>query len=267
MVDPFHLEAYKDVTINYNRDIEAFPLLKRILDRIIAKDDVYKSPTDMGVNRAGFGIFDDDIVQEAAKQEIIRRYYRYACEHVMGFVDKDSVERAELLVEEIGLKPEDRTVVLPARKAAQEAEGKNKTDIFCGAAIELHDKTIITGKNSPLMHAASSVILNAIKTLAEVPDKIHLLSPSTIESIGKLKASISNSNVLSLNVEETLIALSISATTNPTAQLAMEKLKELKGCDMHLSHMPTPGDEAGLRKLGVHLTCDPVFSSNNLYIS
>ncbi|MDD4202565.1 MAG: DUF1846 domain-containing protein [Candidatus Omnitrophica bacterium] len=267
MVDPFHLEAYNKVTINYNRDIEAFPLLKRILQRIVAENAVYKSPTDMGVNRAGFGIFDDKVVQEAAKQEIIRRYFRYACEHVMGFTDKDSVERAALLVEEIGLKPEDRTVVLPARKAAQEAEVTNKTDIFCGAALQLHNRSIVTGKNSPLMHAASSVVLNAIKTLAEIPDKIHLLSPSTIGSIGKLKTIISNTKILSLNVEETLIALSISATTNPTAQLAMEKLKELKGCDMHLSHMPTPGDEAGLRKLGVHLTCDPIFSSNNLYLT
>jgi uncharacterized protein (UPF0371 family) len=265
MVDPYHLEAYKEVTINYNRDIEAFPLLQRILKRVMDKDKIYKSPTDMGVNRAGFSIFDDEITQEAAKQEIIRRYFRYSCEHVMGFVDKDAVERSLLLVEEIGLKPEDRKVVVPARNAAKEKGINNKTDMCCGGAIELHDKTIVTGKNSSLMHAPSSVILNAIKTLAGIPDKIHLLSPTTIESIANMKTVISNSKAISLNVEETLIALSISATTNPTTQMAMEQLKDLKGCDMHLSHMPTTGDESGLRKLGVHLTCEPVFASENLF--
>jgi uncharacterized protein (UPF0371 family) len=223
----------------------------------------------MGVNRAGFGIVDDDTVQEAAKQEIIRRHFRYSCEYALGFVDKETVDRAELIMGELNLKPEDRKVVEPARKAAREAEkkGKGHEGIFCGAALELKDDSIITGKNSPLMHATSSLILNVIKTLADIPDKIHLLSPNIIESIGKLKKSISNTKTVSLDLEEALIALSISAATNPTSQLAMEKLKELQGCEVHLTHIPTPGDETGLRRLGVNLTSDPQFSTKNLFIT
>jgi len=267
MIDPFHLEAYGKTAINYNRDVDAFPLLRRILERIMGEDTVYKSPTDMGVNRAGFGIVDDEVVREAARQEIIRRYFRYACEYAMGFVDKETVERSALLVEEIGMKPEDRAVVGPAREAMEEAgrTGKGNENIFCGAAIELDDGTIVTGKNSPLMHASSSLILNAVKILAGVPDKIHLLSPATIGSIAKLKEGLSKGRSLSLDLEETLIALGINAATNPTAQLAMEKLKDLRGCDVHITHMPTPGDEAGLRKLGVNLTADPNFASKNLF--
>jgi len=267
LIDPFHLEAYNKKAINYNRDVEIFPVLKKILQRIMENNTVYQSPTDMGVNRAGFGIVDDGVVQEAAKQEVIRRYFRYACEYAMGFVDKETVERAALILEEIGMKPEERIVVKPARRAALEAEEKNKGNkgIFCGAAIELNDGSIVTGKNSTLMHAASSLILNAVKTLAGLPDKIHLLSPTTIESIGKLKKSISKKKSISLDLEETLIALSISAATNPTAQEAMEKLKDLRGCEVHMSHMPTPGDEAGLRKLGVNLTSEPNFSTDNLF--
>ena len=269
LIDPFHLEAYNKTAINYNRDVEIFPVLKKILQKIMGEDAVYKSPTDMGVNRAGFGIVDDAVVQEAAKQEIIRRYFRYACEYAIGFTDKETVERAALIVEEIGMKPEDRSVVVPARQAALNAEKKNKGNegIFCGAAIKLYNGMIVTGKNSSLMHAVSSLVLNAVKTLAEIPDKIHLLSPATIKSIGKLKGSISKKKNISLNLEETLIALSISAATNPTAQLAMEKLKDLYSCDAHLSHMPTPGDEAGLRKLGINLTSEPNFATNNLFVT
>jgi len=268
MIDPFHLEAYDKVAINYNRDVEIFPVLRRILQKIKGAEAVYKSPTDMGVNRAGFGIVDDVLVQEAARQEIIRRYFRYTCEYAVGFADKETVERAALIAEEVGMKPEDRVVVEPARQAALDAEKKKKGNegVFCGAAIELHNGTIITGKNSSLMHAASSLVLNAVKELAEIPDKIHLLSPITIEAIGKLKIGISRKKTISLDLEETLIALSISAATNPTVGIAMEKLKDLHGCEVHLSHMPTPGDEAGLRKLGVNLTSEPSFATNNLYL-
>jgi len=268
MIDPFHLEEYNEVSINYNRDVDAFPLLGRILEKIMGGEAVYKSPTDMGVNRAGFGIIDDEVVQAAAKQEIIRRYFRYSCEYAMGFVDKETVERAQLIVEEVGMSPEDRPVVAPAREAMQEARNKQKGNegIFCGAALKLANGDIITGKNSEIMHASSSLILNAVKKLADLPDSIHLLSPATIESIGKLKKGLASNKPLSLDLEETLIALSICAATDSKAQLAMEKLKDLNGCDVHLTHMPTPGDEAGLRKLGVHLTSDPEFSSSNLFV-
>ena len=268
LIDPFHLETYGETAINYNRDVDAFPLLERILEKITGTEAMYKSPTDMGVNRAGFGIVNDEVVREAARQEIIRRYFRYRCEYAMGFVDKGTVQRIEMIMEEMDLKPTYRKVVGSAIGAAEEAQGKKRGSegIFCGAAIELKSGTIITGKNSELMHAASSLVLNAIKELAEIPDKIHLLSPAIIESIANLKKNISGEKIISLDLEEALIALSISATTNPTAQLAMEKLKELAGCEVHMTHMPTPGDEAGLRRLGINLTSDPNFSSQSLFV-
>ena len=269
LIDPFHLETYNETAVNYNRDVEIFPVVKRILEKITAAESEYSSPTDMGVNRAGFGIIDDGIVQEAARQEVIRRFFSYSYEHAMGFVDKETVERAELLMEELDVKPIDRRVVSFAREAAQDAQKRKKGNegIFCGAAIELQDGSVITGKNSPFMHATSSLVLNAIKHLAEIPDKIHLLSPNIIESIRNLKEDISNKKIVSLNLEETLIALSISAATNPTAQLAMEKLKELQGCEVHMTHIPTPGDEAGLRTLGVNISIEPNFSSKWLFVA
>ena len=268
LVDPFHLKAYQKIAINYNRDVDAFPLLERILEKITGSESIYKSPTDMGVNCAGFGIADDAAVKEAAKQEVIRRYFRYRCEYAMGFTDKGTVERVELLMKELGITPQGRSVVGPATKAFKEAEKKKKGNkgVYCGAAIELRDGSIVTGKNSELMHAASSLTLNSVKKLAGIPDKIHLLSPSIIDSIGNLKKSLGADKIVSMDLEETLIALSISATTNPTAGLAMEKLKELSGCEVHMTHIPAPGDEAGLRQLGVNLTSDPDFSSKSLFI-
>ncbi|MGB2705950.1 MAG: DUF1846 domain-containing protein, partial [Candidatus Omnitrophota bacterium] len=267
LVDPFHLEAYKKTAINYNRDVEAFPLLRRILEKITGTESIYKSPTDMGVNRAGFGIVNDRAAKEAAKQEIIRRFFRYTCEYAMGLTDKGTVERSKAIMAEVGATPEERCIVKPARKAAREAMRKKKGNdgIFCGAAIKLKNGIIVTGKNSPLMHASSSLVLNAIKQLAEIPDKIHLLSPDIIESIGDLKRNISGAKTVSLDLEETLIALSIGAATNPTAKLAIEKLKELQRCEVHTTHIPTPGDEAGLRQLGVNLTSDPNFSTRLLF--
>ncbi|OGF68113.1 MAG: hypothetical protein A2Y62_08520 [Candidatus Fischerbacteria bacterium RBG_13_37_8] len=267
LLDPFHIEAYNIPAVNYNRDVEVFPVLKRILEKITGSDSFYKSPTDMGVNRAGFGIINNEVVKNAAKQELIRRYFRYRCEYMMGLVEKDTVQRAELLMKELKVSPEERSVVNPAHQAAEEAriKGKGNKGIFCGAAIELHDGSIITGKNSPLMHAAPSLILNAVKNLAGIPDAIHLLSPTIIEAIGNLKKNILSAKTESLDLEELLISLSINASSNPAAQHALEKLKELKGCEMHMTHIPSPGDEAGLRKLGINLTTDPNFSTTSLY--
>ena len=266
LVDPFHLETFGESAVNYNRDVEVFPVLRRIMEKITGAEAFYKSPTNMGINCAGLAISDDDAVRAAARQELIRRYFRYRCEFVMGFVDKDTVQRAELLMKELKVKPEDRRVVEPARQAAEDAErtGKGNNGIYCGAALELRDGRIVTGKNSPLMHAASSLILNAIKQLAEVPDKIHLLSPSIIESVANVKEHILGAKTVSLDVAEVIIGLSINSSFNPTAQIVLEKLKELKGCELHLTHIPTPGDEAGLRRLGVNVTSDPNFPSKNL---
>jgi uncharacterized protein (UPF0371 family) len=268
-VDPFHLESYKETAINYNRDVEVFPVLKRIFERITGGTSLYKSPTDMGVNRAGFAIVNDNVVRHAATQEVIRRFFRYQCEYIMGYADSETVQRTELLMKELNVGPEDRPVVKPAKQAAKDAFKKKKGNegVYCGAAVELKDGTIVKGENSPLMHAASSLVLNAVKKMAGIPKQIHLLPPNIIESISHMKANILNTSHLSLDLEETLIALSISATANTAAQPALEKLKELQECEMHITHIPTPGDEAGLRRLGVNLTSDPNFSSKNLFIT
>lgn len=268
-IDPFHLEAYGVTTVNYNRDIEVFPVLQRILQKITGGAAIYRSPTDMGVNRAGFGIVDDAAVREAAQQEVVRRYFRYACEYAMGVADKDTVNRIERTLCELILKPTDRPTVEPARRAAEDAagQGKGNEGIVCGAAIELRDGTMVTGKNSSLMHAASSLLLNAVKHLAGIPDTMHLLPPNIIESISHLKKDVLSMRQISLDLEETLTALAISATMNPAAQMAVEKLKELKNCEAHLTHIPTPGDEAGLRRLGINVTSDPSFASKSLFVA
>jgi uncharacterized protein (UPF0371 family) len=268
MVDEHHLRAYNVNVVNYNRDIEAFHLLKRIIEKITGGESMYQSPTDMGVNRASSGIVNDAIISEASHQEIIRRYFRCAVEYVMGIVDKDTLNQAIKIMKKIGAKAEDRKVVLPAREAAKDAErnGKGNAGIYCGAAIELHDGTILTGKNSPLMHASSSLILNATKHLAGLPDNMYLLPKNIIDSVSYLKKNILDGKMVSLDVEETLILLGISALSNPAAQMALEKLKLLRDCEVHLTHIPTPGDEAGFRKMKVNITCDPEFSSKSLFI-
>jgi uncharacterized protein (UPF0371 family) len=269
VIDSFHLEAYNEKAVNYNRDVEAFPLLRRIIESITNEPSFYKSPTDMGVNRAGFGIVNDEVVRAASRQEIVRRYFRYACEYAMGLADKETVQRAELIMKEIGASPEDRTVVAPARsKAAAHAPSTN-TDhhVSCAAALQLVDGTIITGRNSDLMHAASAVVMNAVKHLAGIPDDIHLLPPSIINSLSHFKREILQGRQVSLDLEETLVALSISATDRPETLAAVERLKDLRGCEMHLTHIPTPGDEAGLRKLGLNLTSEPTFATKQLFMA
>jgi uncharacterized protein (UPF0371 family) len=267
LIDPFHLEACEQRAVNYNRDVEIFPVLRRILERITAAASPYRSPTDMGVNRAGFAITDDAVVREAAIQEVIRRFFRYQCEYALGSVEPATVQRTELLLRELGVQPERRRVVPPARQAAESARarGKGHEGICCGAAIELPNGTLATGCNSPLMHASSSLVLNAVKQLARLPDPLHVLAPGVIESITNLKRGVLQRKTASLNLEETLIALSVSAAANPAAQMAMEQLAELRGCEVHLTHIPAPGDEAGLRRLGVNVTSDPQFPSRDLF--
>jgi uncharacterized protein (UPF0371 family) len=268
LIDPFHLNAYNETAVNYNRDVEIFPVLQRILKKIMGDGLPYQSPTDMGVNRAGFAVVNDKVVKEAAKQELIRRYFRHNYENILGISKKETVEKIVLLMEEVNAEPEDRSVVKPARRAASEEreKGKGIPEICCGASIELHNGCIITGKNSYLMSAASSLILNAIKQLAEIPDKIHLLSPHILKHIGNLKKDTLGLKLEVLDLQDTLTALSISAATNPTAELAMEKLKELCDCEVHLTHIPAPGDEIGLRRLKVNLTADGNYPSADLYI-
>jgi uncharacterized protein (UPF0371 family) len=187
----------------------------------------------------------------------------------MGVADKETLQRSELLMKELDVSPENRSTVVPARQAARDAEasGKGNDGMFCGAAMELADGTMVTGKNSPEMHSASALILNAVKQLAGIPPSVHLLPPAIISSLTHLKQDVLQRTMLSLDLEETLIALSFSATGDASATLAVEKLKDLRGREVHLTHIPPPGDEAGLRKLGVNLTSDPQFVSNQLFQS
>ncbi len=269
LIDPFHLEAHGETAINYNRDVDAFPVLQKILERITGGEPYYRSPTDMGVNKATAGIVDDDAIQAAARAEVVRRYFRYSSEYAMGLTDEGTVERIQRIMEGLRLEPENRPVVEPARQAAVEAQqqGKGNEGFYCGAAIQLKDGSVVTGKNSPLMHAASSLVINAVKRLAGVPADIHLLAPSIIESVARLKTDILGRKSVSLDLEETLLALGVSVTANPMAQLCVDALKELRGCDIHMTHIPTPGDETGLRRLGVHLTSDPSFATKDLFVS
>jgi uncharacterized protein (UPF0371 family) len=261
LVDPFHLSAYGVTAINYNRDVENFNIVKSITEKIIDKDNPmssYKSPTNMGVNMAKEGIVDDEVVQAAAKQEIIRRWFRYNREFIEGKGKKAAVERVEKLMEELEVKVADRKVINPARRAAIEAEkkGKGHKGVYCGAAIELKNGKIIRGNNSLLLHAESAAVINAVKMLARIPRKIDLLPNSIISNIGSLKERVLGENSPSLNLEETLITLAISAAGNPMAEAGIKVFKKLSGCEMHITHLPSPGDEAGLRKLGINYTTD-----------
>ena len=270
MIDPYHLQAYGKTTVNYNRDVDAFPLLRAIWEQMTGQACPYKSPTDMGVNRIGFGIVDDEVVREASKQEVIRRYFRYLCDFAKGTTDRESVETADALMRKLSLKPEDRIPVEAARQAAQSAKeaGKGKAggEIVSGAAIVLKDGRVITGRNSDDMHAASAMMLNAIKALAGIPEQIPLIAPDIIRSITHMKHDIlKGGSYTSLNLDEAIIGLAISCTMNPAAQIAAEKLNQLRGCEVHMTHIVTPGDEAGLRRLGCRFTSDPYYATKALF--
>ena len=266
MIDSFHLEKYGETSVNYNRDLELFPVLKKIIEKITGKESIFQSPTDMGVNRVGFGIVDDDVVREASKQEIIRRYFKTACEYKKGQFDKSAYDTIKLIMEQVGLKPEDRKVVNPARNYSHKLkEGADKTDTCPVVALELEDGAILTGKGSNLMNASAAVILNAIKHLANISDDMHLLSPAILEPIVNLKTKTLASRTPELSCEEILMALSVSAVTNPTAQAAMEKLPMLKGAQAHSTTILSKTDEQTFRELGIDVTCDPEYPSRNLY--
>jgi len=270
VIDPFHLKAYGETAVNYNRDVENFPILRKLLERIVGngKKLPYQSPTDMGVNRAGFSIISDEMVKEASQQELIRRYFRYNCEYVCGVERKETVERVEKLLEENNIKINERRVVEPARKIGQEAfaRGIGYKGISCGAAIELKNGKIITALNSELMHAASALIIEALKVLSDIPENTPLLPANFLKNISLSKKAILNSDSRSLDLNEVLMALIIFSQTNSKMKSVLNNLRGLRGCEMHMTHMPTPGDEVALKKIGINLTCDPHFSSRNLFI-
>ncbi len=264
MVDTFHKESYGITAINYNRDIENFNILQKLMQKITKEQNPfgYKSPTDMGVNMAAVGIIDDNICRKAAKQEIIRRFFRYHREKVEGIETQETLDKMEEIMKKVNVNPEEREIVRAARKDAVDAEknGKGFDNIFCGASIELKNEKVIGGKNSPLLHAESAAILNAVKELAKIPDEIDLISPEVIKSITTVKKDLMNKKACSLNVDETIIALAMSSITNPAAKTALDKLKELENCEMHIKHLPTPGDETGLMRLKMNIPTDAKLS-------
>ncbi len=265
-IDHFQLSAYGVQAVNYTRDMEAFPLLKRILEKITQQSALYKSPTDMGVNRCGFGIVDDQVVRAAACQEIIRRYFASACDYARGIGSLEAINRIKLLMETLGLTTAMRTTVGAAEEALKRAvaKGKGRDGIVCAAAMELPDGTVVTGSNSDILRASSALVLNAAKRLAGIPKAIDLIPKQTIESIRHLKRDVLSGRRVSLDLDETLICLAMSAPINPSAQYALEKLPLLRGCEVHLTHLPSVGDSNGLRKLGLNTTSEPKFPSANL---
>lgn len=265
-IDSFHFDAYNEIAVSYNRDVESFPVLKRIIEKITGEESIYKSPTDMGVNRVGFGIIDDEVVREASKQEVIRRYFDAACDYKKGYLDLETYQRSKLIMEELGLKEEDRRVVKPARDYADKLkEKKENTELTPVVALELRDGTIVTGKGSKVMNASAAAILNAIKHYASISDSIHLISPVILEPIMSLKISTLGDKRTALSCEEILIALSICAATNPTAQVAMEKLGLLDGCQAHSTTILSLSDDQTFSKLGIEITCDPDYPTEDLY--
>ena len=249
MIDPFHLEAYGETTVNYNRDVEAFPVLVTMFERILGECP-YKSPTDMGVNMVGNCIVDDEVCREASRQEILRRYYAALCDQKQGKASDSQILKLELLMKKAKVTEDARRVVAPALERAEQT-GKP------AAAMELPDGRIVTGKTSSLLGASAALLLNALKELAGIDDALHLIAPEVIDPIQHLKvAHLGNRNPL-LHTDEVLIALSICAATDPTAELAMEQLDKLRGCEVHSSVILSPVDEKVFKRLGVNLTCQP----------
>ena len=249
MIDPWHLEAYGVTTVNYNRDVEIFPVLKATFDKIYGKCP-YKSPTDMGVNMAGNCIIDDDACQEASKQEIIRRYFTALCANAKLPVNNNELYKIELLMNQAGISPQDRACTVAAREVAQRTKQP-------GAAIELNDGTVITGKTSELLGCSSAMLLNALKHLAGIDDNILLILPEVIKPVQKLKVNFLGGHNPRLHTDETLLALSISASNNEHAAAALAQLKNLRNTEMHASVILAQVDESLLKRLGVRVTCEP----------
>ncbi|WP_419025865.1 DUF1846 domain-containing protein [Emergencia sp.] len=266
MIDSFHLEAYGEMAVNYNRDLEVFPVVKRIIEKITGEESEYKSPTDMGVNRVGFAIVDDEACREAACQEIIRRYLIAECDYKKGKISESSLERAKLLMKEVGKDVSDRKVVQPARDYAdKKRECDERYENVVVMAIEMPDGTIITGRSSRRMVAAAAAVLNAIKKLSGIADDMLIITPQVLESTQKLKINYLESDRTSLNCEEVLMALTISGTQNPSAYVAISKLPLLKGCRAHCTAILSDRDEQTLRALGIDVTSDPEYVTTNLY--
>lgn len=257
MIDPFHLEAYGETTINYNRDVEVFPVLNAMFEQIYGESP-YKSPTDMGVNMVGNCIFDDEAVCQAARTEIVRRYYKALCDHRKGLLADDVIYKLELLMKQAGTSIADRTVATAANKRAEETGEP-------AVAIELPDGTIVTGKTSALLGASSAMLLNALKKLAGIEKKVKLIAPEIIEPIQKLKVGHLGNRNPRLHTDEVLIALSICAVNEPKAALALKQLEKLKCCEVHSTVILSSVDENVFKKLGINLTCEARYETKKLF--
>lgn len=257
MIDPFHLEAYGETAVNYNRDIEIFPVLRAMFERIYGECP-YKSPTDMGVNMVGNAIIDDSICREASKNEIIRRYFKSACSLRQGNTEATEVQTQELLMQTMGINPEMRATVLPARSVAEATDEP-------GTAIELPDGRIVTGKTSALLGCSAAALLNALKALAGIDDSIKLIAPKVIEPIQDLKVNHLGSRNPRLHTNEVLIALAICAATDENAKRAFCQLEKLSSCEAHSTVILSHVDEDTFKHLGMNITCDPAYQSNKLY--
>ena len=257
MIDPFHLEAYGETTINYNRDVEVFPVLNAMFEQIYGESP-YKSPTDMGVNMVGNCIFDDEAVCQAARTEIVRRYYKALCDHRKGMLADDVIYKLELLMKQAGTSIADRTVATAANKRAEETGEP-------AVAIELPDGTIVTGKTSNLLGASSAMLLNALKKLAGIEKEVKLIAPEIIEPIQKLKVGHLGNRNPRLHTDEVLIALSICAVDEPKAALALKQLEKLKCCEVHSTVILSSVDENVFKKLGINLTCEAKYETKKLF--
>ena len=258
MIDPFHLEAYGETTVNYNRDVEAFPIVKTILKNITGDENFYRSPTDMGVNMVGNAIIDDEACRYASQQEIIYRYYTALCDNKLGKVGRNQVEKLESLMNQLNLTPFDRPCVTPANEKAHQS-GRHSV------AYELQDGTIITGKASDVMSATSAATINALKHLAGINDAIHLIPAAVLVPILDLKRNVLGSKASALKLDDVLLALTVASNTNPTVQLELAQLPKLRGADLHSSVMLRTGDSSTLKKLGVRTTCNDIFPENSTY--
>ncbi len=257
MIDPFHLEAYGKTAVNYNRDIEIFPVLSAMFEKV-SKSCPYKSPTDMGVNMAGNCIYDDMAVGEAARCEIIRRYYTALCNKRKGLTDGNEAEKIKLIMNMAGITPENRPVIAAANAKAQATGGP-------AAAMELPDGSIVTGKTSSILGAGSAMLLNALKAIAGIDDSVTLISPQIIAPVSDLKVNHLGNHNPRMHIDELLVALSICAVTDSTAKLALDSLERLSGCEAHFSVIISSEDERVLKMLGINLTCEPVYQTNKLF--
>ena len=257
MIDPYHLATYGETTVNYNRDIEIFPVLQAMFTKIFGKSP-YQSPTDMGVNMAGFCIVDDDVVCDASKQEIVRRYYNALCNVRNGMSEQSEVMKLELIMNSLGVTTDIRPIVAVAAAVSERTDGP-------AVAVELDDGRIVTGKTSNLLGASSAVLINLLKVLGDIDDKYDLISPSIIEPIQKLKVNNMGNHNPRLHMDEVLIALSVCALTDERAKIALEQLPKLRGCEAHSTVILSSVDVNVFHKLGMNLTCEPKYQTKKLY--